>query len=103
MCKRAGHWPVMSAARVGEQTGAAAYACVKHMPCAARRSRFGVSLKWLLQQPSSVQPRSSARTRTMLGGLAARAQITPNPIRDTARTRSVGLGRYIVQQDKEVR
>ncbi len=35
---RAGYLPVMMLARVGEQTGAAAYASVKRTPLAARRS-----------------------------------------------------------------
>ena len=39
----AGYLPVRMLARVGEQTGQAAYASVKRMPSRARRSMLGVS------------------------------------------------------------
>ena len=40
---RAGYWPESRLARVGEQSGLAAYAWVNRIPRAARRSRWGVS------------------------------------------------------------
>ena len=39
---RAGHKPVSTLLRVGEQSGFAAYACVTFTPRAASLSRFGV-------------------------------------------------------------
>ena len=44
---RAGYSPVTRAARVGEHSGAAAYAWVNRMPPAASASMRGVSLKVL--------------------------------------------------------
>ena len=40
---RCGYLPVRMLARVGEQTGQAAYACVNFIPVAASRSTLGVS------------------------------------------------------------
>ena len=42
-CSRAGYLPVMMLARVGEQTGQAAYPLVNRTPRGARRSTLGVS------------------------------------------------------------
>ncbi len=43
LCRRAGYFPVMIEARVGEQTGQAAYPRVNVIPCEASRARCGVS------------------------------------------------------------
>src|ERR1043166_5355537 len=67
MCNRAGYLPVMSAARVGEHTVQAEYACVKRIPSRASRSMLGVWYNFDPWQPKSVQPRSSTRTKTMFG------------------------------------
>ena len=45
--RRAGYFPVNSAARVGEHTVQAEYACVNFIPSRASRSMCGVSYKSL--------------------------------------------------------
>lgn len=87
---RAGYSPVISAARVGEQMGAAGYARVKRIPSRASRSMCGVSLKVLPYAPNSRQPRSSIDTTMTLGGggpaaVALRASAGPaTAVRPTA-------------------
>jgi len=56
----------MIEARVGEQTGAAAYASVNRIPCEASLSMFGVTRRLLPWQWRSFQPRSSIMIRMML-------------------------------------
>src|SRR5581483_5946965 len=73
ICSRAGCLPVISAARVGEQTGALAYACVNRTPSRASRSRCGDSWYGLPVKARSVAPRSSARMTTTLSGAAVPA------------------------------
>ena len=77
MWSRAGASPVIGAARVGEQTGAAAYASVNLTPCSASRLIFGVTSFLLPWQFKSVHPRSSAMIRTMLGRSSAIPSLKP--------------------------
>src|SRR5215213_9457193 len=59
--------PVISAARLGAHVTPAAYQRRKIVPCEASRSRFGVAHSVRPLNPTSPQPRSSARISTTLG------------------------------------
>ena len=68
MFSRAGASPVITAARVGEQTGAAAYASVNRTPWRARASTFGVWSFTFPWQCRSDQPMSSVMISRTFGG-----------------------------------
>src|SRR5688500_16668452 len=63
----------MSAARLGAQVTPAAYQRRNTVPCFASRSRFGVFQSFRPLNPTSPHPRSSARIKTMLGGVSRAA------------------------------
>src|SRR4051812_20951739 len=63
-----GYLPVISAARLGAQVTPAVYHRRNTVPCAASLSRLGVAHSLRPLNPTSPQPRSSAKMNTTFGG-----------------------------------